>query len=224
MDLARDAGPLAAFFVAIVFVDGIDQAALLADETPRAAGEVYNITDGENTTLRDFVGFIAEYLELPQPTKHLLAPAARAATGVFESIARATRSTSAPLMNKSRLRFLHYNQRYSIDKARRELGYVPQFSYREGLPPAAWPAANRSCWAAAIRPSVGTRCSSMRSAVRPAASAPAMKTSIRSADALIRRPATQPARPKPPSVTRATIPITRRSPQVNCASETSPRT
>lgn len=119
-----------------VYVDDVAQAALLADETPHAAGEVYNVTDGGNTTLRDFVGFIADYLELSQPTKQLPAPVARAATGVFESLARATRAEKAPLMNKSRLRFLYYNQRYSIEKARRELGYVPHFSYREGLPPA----------------------------------------------------------------------------------------
>ena len=119
-----------------VYVDDVVQATLLADETPRAGGEVYNITDGANTALRDFVGFIAEYLALPQPTKHLPAPAARAATGVLELVALATRSAKPPMMNKSRLRFLYCNQRYSIEKARRELGYEPRFSYREGLPPA----------------------------------------------------------------------------------------
>jgi nucleoside-diphosphate-sugar epimerase len=119
-----------------VYVDDVAAAALLADETPRAAGEVYNITDGENTTLRDFVGFIAEYLGVPPPTKQLSAPGARTATFLLESAARVTRSQNAPLMNQSRLRFLYYNQRYSIEKARRELGYEPRFSYREGLPPA----------------------------------------------------------------------------------------
>ena len=117
-----------------VYVDDVAQAALLADETPGAAGQVYNITDGENTTLRNFVDFIAEYLKLPTPARHLPAPAVRAATGVMESFARATRAKSPPLLNKSRLRFLYYNQRYSIEKARSELGYEPHFSYRTGLP------------------------------------------------------------------------------------------
>ena len=117
-----------------VYVDDVARAALLADETPGAAGEVYNITDGENTTLRDFVGFIADYLQLPPPAKQLPASAVRAATGVMESLARARRAKTAPLLNKGRLRFLYYNQRYSIEKARRELGYAPQFSYRTGLP------------------------------------------------------------------------------------------
>ena len=38
-------------------------------------------------------------------------------------------------MNISRLRFLYYNQHYSIARARAELGYAPRFTYREGLPP-----------------------------------------------------------------------------------------
>ena len=46
---------------------------------------------------------------------------------------------TAPLMNISRLRFLYYNQYYSIEKAKRELGYAPRYTYREGLPPTlAW--------------------------------------------------------------------------------------
>jgi nucleoside-diphosphate-sugar epimerase len=117
-----------------VYIDDVAQAALLADETPGAAGQVYNITDGANTTLRQFVGFIADYLQLPSPAKQLPAPAVRAATGVMETLARAKRAKTAPLLNKSRLRFLYYNQRYSIEKARSELGYEPHFSYRTGLP------------------------------------------------------------------------------------------
>jgi nucleoside-diphosphate-sugar epimerase len=118
-----------------VYVDDVANAALLADETLRAAGEVYNITDGRNTSLREFINFIADYLELPQPTKQIPPAVARAAAGVFETVARVSHSKNTPLMNKSRLRFLCFNQGYSIEKARHELGYEPRFSYREGLPP-----------------------------------------------------------------------------------------
>ena len=61
---------------------------------------------------------------------------AKAAAVILESAARAAGAKSPPPLNRSRLRFLYYNQRYSIEKARRELGYEPQISYREGLPPA----------------------------------------------------------------------------------------
>jgi len=119
-----------------VYIGDVVRAALLADETPRAAGQVYNITDGRNTTIREFVTFIAEYLDVPAPTRQVPAPVARAAAAVMESVARAVEAKSPPPLNRSRLRFLYYNQRYSIEKARRELGYESQVSYREGLPPA----------------------------------------------------------------------------------------
>ena len=119
-----------------VYVGDVARAALLADETPHAAGQVYNITDGRNTTLREFVTFIAEYIGVPPPTRQVPGLVARAAAAVLVQIARATGSKSPPLLNAGRLRFLHYNQRYSIEKARRELGYEPLVSYRQGLPPA----------------------------------------------------------------------------------------
>ena len=80
--------------------------------------------------------FITEYLDVPPPTRQVPAAVAKAAAAVMESVARAVGAKSPPPLNRSRLRFLYYNQRYSIEKARRELGYDPQVSYREGLPPA----------------------------------------------------------------------------------------
>ena len=119
-----------------VYVGDVVRAALLADETPHAAGQVYNITDGRNTTLREFVAFIAEYIDVSCPTRQLPGFGARAGAAIMETVARARGATSPPPLNRSRLRFLYYNQRYSIDKARHELGYEPLVSYREGLPPA----------------------------------------------------------------------------------------
>jgi 2-alkyl-3-oxoalkanoate reductase len=117
-----------------VFVDDVVRAALLADETPHAAGQVYNITDGRNTTLCEFVTFIAEYIGVPRPTRRVPGFVAKPGAAIMEAAARARGSTSPPPLNRGRLRFLHYNQRYSIEKAQRELGYDPLVSYREGLP------------------------------------------------------------------------------------------
>lgn len=115
-------------------VDDVVRAALLADETPAAAGGVYNITDGRNTTLREFVTFACEHLGVEPPTRRVPAPVARAAAAIMEPIARAAGAKSPPPLSRGRLRFLHYNQRYSIERARRELGYQPRVSYHEGLP------------------------------------------------------------------------------------------
>jgi nucleoside-diphosphate-sugar epimerase len=77
---------------------------------------------------------------------------AKAAAVVMESVSRAAGAKTPPPLNRSRLRFLYYNQRYSIEKARQELGYDPQISYREGLPPAlAWITATSPARAADAR-------------------------------------------------------------------------
>ena len=57
---------------------------------------------------------------------------AKAAAVILESAARAAGAKSAPRLNRSRLRLLYYNQRYSIEKARRELGDELCISFREG--------------------------------------------------------------------------------------------
>ena len=116
----------------VVYVDDLVEAALLADR-PEAVGRAYNITDGANTTIKDFVTFMAESLGAEPPSRHVPVPVALAGCVVLESLARARRAKTAPLINRSRLRFVYYNQRYSIERARTELGYEPKVGYREGL-------------------------------------------------------------------------------------------
>jgi nucleoside-diphosphate-sugar epimerase len=123
----------------IGYVDDVVQAALLADATPAAAGQAYNLTDGTETSLRTFVEFLSHQLGIPAPRKQIPPPVARTACYGVEAIARALRAQDAPRLNRGRMRFLYYNQHYSMAKARHELGYRPQFTYREGIPPTlAW--------------------------------------------------------------------------------------
>jgi 2-alkyl-3-oxoalkanoate reductase len=117
------------------YVDDVAQAALLAEGKAEAAGQAYNLTDGTRTTIREFITFIAHYLGLWAPTRRVPAPVAVVACSAMDLLARLTRAREAPALNRSRLRFLYYNQHFSIEKARSELGYAPRFTYREGLPP-----------------------------------------------------------------------------------------
>jgi nucleoside-diphosphate-sugar epimerase len=117
-----------------VYIDDVADLALLAGDSPRANGQAYNVTDGTQTALRDFIGLIASALNLPMPTRKVTPMVAVAGCYTSERVARWLHVKQAPLMNISRLRFLYYNQYYSIDKARRELGYAPRYTYREGLP------------------------------------------------------------------------------------------
>lgn len=118
----------------VIYVDDVVQAALLADGKAGAAGEAYNLTDGTHTSLREFVTAVCELLGVPPPERRLPPALAWALTYAFEALARARRSREAPRLNRARMKFLFYNQLFSIEKARRELGFEPRFSYREGLP------------------------------------------------------------------------------------------
>ncbi len=121
------------------YVDDVAQAMLLAAAHPSAVGEAYNLTDGTKTSLRDFVECLCGHLGLPAPTKHIPPPIGWAAAFAVEALARARRAKAAPRLSRGRMRFLYYNQHYSGEKAQRELGYRPEFTYREGLPPTlAW--------------------------------------------------------------------------------------
>jgi nucleoside-diphosphate-sugar epimerase len=125
-----------------VYVEDVVQAAVLASTASGVSGRAYNITDGQIPALKDFIGFIAEYCELPMPTRHVPPFLAVAGCYTSEYLGHLIGVKQAPLMNISRLRFLYYNQAYSIERARAELGYAPRYTIREGLPPTlAWFAA-----------------------------------------------------------------------------------
>ncbi len=119
----------------IVYVDDVVQAVLLADEQG-VPGAAYNVTDGTRTTLREFVTFAAKYLGLPPPKRSIPPAVAWALCYGLEGFAKLTRAKEPPRLNRARMKFLYYNQYYSIEKAKRELGYQPRFGYRDGLPPA----------------------------------------------------------------------------------------
>lgn len=121
------------------YVDDVAAAMLLAATVPAAAGQAYNLTDGTETSLRDFVEFLCRQLGIPAPTKRIPPPVAFAACYAAEGLARARKAKQAPRLSRGRMRFLYYNQHYSGEKAQRELGYRPRFTYREGMTPTlAW--------------------------------------------------------------------------------------
>jgi nucleoside-diphosphate-sugar epimerase len=117
----------------LTYVDDLVQALLLARDTPAAAGQVYNLTDGSTTSLREFVNLLSELLDLPPTTRHLSPALAWAICYALECATWAARSKTTPPLNVTRMKFLYYNQHYSIEKARRELGYAPTFDYARGL-------------------------------------------------------------------------------------------
>ena len=108
------------------------QAIFLAAEVPGAVGEVFNVTDGARVSKKQFVGRVAELAGLKPPRRKIPLWLAWTLAILMERRAKRKGSTTPPLVNKARYKFLGLNLDYSIEKARRVLGYEPALHDRAG--------------------------------------------------------------------------------------------
>jgi nucleoside-diphosphate-sugar epimerase len=115
-----------------IYVGNLVEAALLAVGHGRV-GEVYNLTDGEAVSKRRFIDGVAAGLGLPAPARSLPLWVGRLVAFVLEGHARHTGAVAAPRLTQARLKFLGLNLDFSIEKARRELGYRPRWGFEEAL-------------------------------------------------------------------------------------------
>ena len=116
-----------------IFVRNLVEAIFLAIGAEGAVGQVYNLTDGEPVSKRRFIEKIADAFGLPYPTRTPPLWLARLVTWGAESIAKARGASEAPNFNFTRLKFMGYNLDFSIEKARRELGYHPRYSFDDAM-------------------------------------------------------------------------------------------
>ncbi len=116
-----------------IYVKNLVHGLFLAAETPGAVGETFNLTDGTRVSKRQFIGKVAELAGLKPPRRKIPLWLARFLATAMERRARRKGATEPPLVNKARFKFLGLNLDYSIEKARRVLGYEPPFTTEQGL-------------------------------------------------------------------------------------------
>lgn len=121
---------------------------MLAAEVPAAAGQIYHLTDGEELTAIDALTAIAAVIGAPPPRLSLPYWAVLGAATLLELAALAVGSERPPAITRYGVRLVSCNARYDLSKARRELGYAPSVSFRDGVrqlaaDPALSPAARR---------------------------------------------------------------------------------
>ncbi len=116
-----------------IYIDNLVQAAELAADRPGVEGRVYNLTDGERVTKKQFINGVADGLGIPRPWLRSPVWLARITAWWMEPLARALRFREPPRLTQARLKFLGLNLDFSIDRARRELGYAPSVRFAEGL-------------------------------------------------------------------------------------------
>jgi nucleoside-diphosphate-sugar epimerase len=122
--------------VPVVYVRDVAQGLVKAgDAGGHAIGRAYTIADDRRVTQSEYLNMIADFLEVPHIRRHYPYPAVFAAGRVAELLWQALgrRKFSPPPVTTYGVTVLGGNQEFSIDRARRELGYEPQYDYIRGL-------------------------------------------------------------------------------------------
>lgn len=114
-----------------VYVGNVVEAVVLALENPKAVGQTYNITDAKCVSKREFFETICKLTKLPRPLVTYPMWFAKSLCRGFELAGKVFGIT--PILNMARLKFMGLNLDYSIEKARRELGYTAKTSFEQGI-------------------------------------------------------------------------------------------
>jgi nucleoside-diphosphate-sugar epimerase len=116
----------------VVYIEDLFQAVALALESEAAAGQVFNITSGEQVSWAELMGYSASllgvhpWLELPLPVAWVLA-------ALLSGGYRLLGIRRDPPLTPYRWAHLAHDFDFSIEKALRLLGSRPQVGWREGL-------------------------------------------------------------------------------------------
>jgi nucleoside-diphosphate-sugar epimerase len=120
-----------------VYIDDMTRAFLLAAEKPEAIGHSYNIAGDHPVSFKELSTAIAHSLGKELPRGSIPLGLANLASDIFALIP-GLQGERAPL-TRSRVKFLTNSRVYSIDRARKELGYAPEVGLEEGMKlTAAW--------------------------------------------------------------------------------------
>lgn len=114
-------------------VENVALAIRLALETPQAAGEVYNITNGEPRAFRNLIEETLRGLGYPIRYRKIPAPLVSAISSSLEFIYKNLKLKGEPALTRYTYYLLRYSQTLDISKAERDLGYRPKITISEGI-------------------------------------------------------------------------------------------
>jgi nucleoside-diphosphate-sugar epimerase len=117
-----------------IYIANFLDAVFLAVDNPKAVGQIYNLTDGEFVSKKRFIEAVADGLGLKK-SKQVL-PSWLAALVVKFLKRQMTKSLAAgkkPWLTPAQFKFMQLNLDFSIDKAKRELGYSPRVSFDQAM-------------------------------------------------------------------------------------------
>jgi nucleoside-diphosphate-sugar epimerase len=113
-------------------VDNIVEAILCAFSKGRHKG-IYNITDDEAKTAREFISALAATQGVTPPDKSMPGSLAGIAVWLVEAVWKLLGMKTVPPLTRFELAFVNMPRRYNIRAAKEELGYSPRVSFMQGL-------------------------------------------------------------------------------------------
>ena len=118
-------------FYHLTYIDDLVEGFRRCGEVPAAAGRTYILAGGEVTTLNELIRMIADVAGVAPPVLHLPVWPFWMAGAACEAIC-APLGIEPPLYRR-RVDFFTKSRAFDIGRARRELGYEPKVSLRDGI-------------------------------------------------------------------------------------------
>ena len=117
----------------LAYVSNVVDVLLLAADNENSVGQAYNACDGSDITWRQYVDRLAVIVGVPGPSVVIPYWLAYKTGWMMEKIYGAMRIKTRPLLTRMAVELFGTNQGFSIEKARRELGYEPKVDFEEGM-------------------------------------------------------------------------------------------
>lgn len=122
--------------VPVVYVRDVAQGLIKAgDAGDEVIGRAYTLADDRRVTQSEYLNTIADFLQVPQISLHLpylpIFAAGRCAELVWQVAGR--RKAAPPPVTTYGVTLLGGDQQFSIERARRELGYEPRYDVIRGV-------------------------------------------------------------------------------------------
>lgn len=118
---------------AFTYVENLADGLILAGTKERAVGETYVITDGLRLTWREYFERLTDAIEVSRPKRSLAPGVAWIAATFLEIIYKVLRIKKRPPITRYLIDHLRHDFHFSIEKAKRELGYCPAIQIEEAI-------------------------------------------------------------------------------------------
>lgn len=117
----------------VVYAGDVAEGAILAATHPRGKGQAYNLSSEGEVTQREFLDLLADELGRPRIRKQVSYSFAYWGGFLSEVIGRIIRIRRPPHLTRYAVALVGRSTRFSIAKAREQLGWKPRIDVRDGV-------------------------------------------------------------------------------------------